>query len=242
MSNIAQHLWKRYTSLPGLQVRVVSRFEDLSLEAKPSVYENADITRWRQMEQEVKRLVGQEIRTEVAVLRPNRLFLEERSAFGWFRSVCDGKVWQAQLQGGAVIKTPAPRTLNQMTEARYYRWLGLETPDDTDVLRLLVIGSPRLRQKLLGAKEQPADKANFRMLVWSEPVTYDGMKGQGTITCVADTRTALVYRVEYRYSVAVGEEAWMNIAIGQRWDNSQISKPPPSSRFRFEQVRGATKR
>lgn len=242
MGEVAQRVWKRYTSTPGLQIRAVSRFEDLSLEAKPGVYENVDLARWKQMEQEVKRLVGQEIRTELAVLRPNRFFLEERSAFGWFRSVCDGKFWQAQQQGSALTRTPAPRTLYQMAEARYHRWLGLEEPDMTDVLRLLAIGSPRLHQKLLSAKEQPADRTNFKMLVWSEPVTYAGMKGQGTITCVVDVPTALIQRVEYRYHVAVDREAWMSIVIAQRWDNSQISKPPPWTRFRFEQGRGATKR
>ncbi|MCS6831837.1 MAG: hypothetical protein RMM08_13490, partial [Armatimonadota bacterium] len=114
MSQLAQQVWRRYTQGRSLQVRAVARFEHLALEAKPSVYENTDPARWRQMEQQVKRLAGQEIRTEVMVQRPNRLFLEERSAFGWFRSVCDGRTWQAQLQDGEVIKTPAPGTLSQM--------------------------------------------------------------------------------------------------------------------------------
>jgi len=242
MSELAQRVWKRYTGAPGLQIRAVSRFEDLSLEAKPGVFDNISPARWKQMEQEVKRLIGQEIRTELAVLRPNRLFIEERSAFGWFRSVCDGKVWQAQVQGGATNRTPALRTLYQMAEARYHRWLGLEEPDITDVLRLLAVGSPRLRQKMLGAKEQTTDAENFKTLTWSEPVTYEGMKGQGTITCLVDVPAALIHRVQYRYHVAVYKEAWMSIVIGQRWDNSRVSKPPPSTRFRFEQGRGATKR
>ncbi|MGC8783935.1 MAG: hypothetical protein ACP5RN_06070 [Armatimonadota bacterium] len=242
MSDLARRVWKRYTSVPSLQIRAVSRFEDLSLEAKPSAYENTDPTRWRQMEQEVKRLAGQEIRTEVAVQRPNRLYLEERSAFGWFRSVCDGKLWQTQHQGAPPSQVKAPRSLEQMADARYYHLLGLEEKNDTDVLRLLATGSPRLRQKLLGAKEQPADKPNLKLLVWTEPVTYAGMKGQGTITCVVDVRTALVQRVEYRFQMGYGAEAWLSIVIGQRWDNSQLSKPPPSTRFRIVQGRGASTR
>jgi hypothetical protein len=242
MGDIAQRVWKRYTGVPGLQIRAVSRFEDLSLEAKPSVYEGVDIARWKRMEQEVQRLVGQEIRTDLAVLRPNRLFLEERSAFGWFRSVCDGKVWQAQQQGSAVTQTPAPRSLYQMAEARYHRWLGLEEPGMTDVLRLLAVGSPRLRQKMWSAQERPAERANFKTLTWSEPVSYEGMKGRGTITCVVEVPTALIQRVEYRYHVAANKEVWMSIVIGQRWDNSRVSKPPPLTRFRWEQGREATKR
>jgi len=242
MGELAHRVWKRYTGAPGLQIRAVSRFEDLSLEAKPSVYENIDPARWKKMEQQVNRLIGQEIRTELAVLRPNRLFIEERSGFGWFRSVCDGKVWQAQVQGGTVNRTLAPCMLNQMAEARYHRWLGLEEPDITDVLRLLAVGSPRLRERMLSAREEPADRKNLKTLIWSEPVTYEGMKGQATVTCVVDVPTALIQRVEYRYHVAMDREVWMSIVIGQRWDNSQISKLPPSTRFRFEPVRGATKR
>jgi len=242
MGELARRVWKRYTNVPGLQIRAVSRFEDLSLEAKPSAYENTDPARWKQMEQEVKRLAGQEICTELAVQRPNRLYLEEKSAFGWFRSVCDGKVWQTQHHGASPVRVTAPRSLEQMAEARYYHLLGLEEKNDTDVLRLLAIGSPRLYQKLLGAKEQPADKPNLKLLVWTEPVTYAGMKGQGTITCVVDVRTALVQRVEYRFQVGYGAEAWLSIVIGQRWDNSQISKPPPPARFRVVQGRGASAR
>ncbi|GIV16694.1 MAG: hypothetical protein KatS3mg022_2129 [Armatimonadota bacterium] len=240
--SLAQRVWKRYGNAPSLQIRAVSRFEDLSLEAKPSAYANVDLARWKQMEQEVKRLVGQEIRTELAVLRPNRLYIEERSAFGWFHSICDGRVWRAQRQGNTATQMTAPRTLAQMAETRYHRFLGLEEQDDTDVLRLLAIGSPRLRQRLLGAKEQPADKPNLKLLVWSERVTYEGMKGQGTITCVVDARSAFIQRVEYRYRIGYGTEAWLNIVIGQRWDNSQISKPPPPSRFRVEQGREASTR
>lgn len=242
MSTLAQRVWQRYTGGRSLQIRAVSRFEDLSLEAKPSAYENADIARWRQMEQQVKQLAGQEIRTDVAVLYPNRLYIEEKSAFGWFRSVCDGRVWQAQLQRGAVIKMPSPRTLSQMADARYYRLLGLEEPEITEVLRQIAVRSPRLRQKLLRAQEQPADKPNLKLLMWSEPVTYEGMRGQGTITCVVDTRNALIQRVEYRYHLSYGEEAWLSIVLGQRWDNSRISQPPAPSRFRFEQGRGSRTR
>jgi len=182
MGELARRVWKRYTNVPGLQIRAVSRFEDLSLEAKPSAYENTDPARWKQMEQEVKRLAGQEICTELAVQRPNRLYLEEKSAFGWFRSVCDGKVWQTQHHGASPVRVTAPRSLEQMAEARYYHLLGLEEKNDTDVLRLLAIGSPRLYQKLLGAKEQQADKAKRKFVVWQEPVTPSGMKGQGQIT------------------------------------------------------------
>lgn len=238
--SLAQRVWRRYANAATLQIRAVSRFEHLSLEAKPSAYENADPNRWRQMEQEVKRLVGQEIRTELAVQRPNRLYIGERSAFGWFRSICDGRLWLAQRQGSAPVQVNAPQTLAEMAKSRYHLFLGLEEQGDTDVLRQLATGSSVLRQKLLAAKEQPADKPNLKLLVWSEPVTYQGMKGQGTITCVVDTRTALIQRVEYQYQIGYGTEAWLSIVIGQRWDNSQISKPPPPARFRVVQRRSAS--
>lgn len=239
MGELAQRVWKRYANAPSLQIRAVSRFEELSLEARPSAYENIDPTRWKQMEREVKRLAGQEIHTELVVQRPNRLYIEERSAFGWFRSICDGKVWRTQRQGVSVMRVTAPRTLAQMAEARYCRLLGLEDQSDIDVLRLLAVGAPRLRQKLLIAKEQVADKPNLKLLVWPEHVTYGGMGGQGTITCVVDTRTALVQRVEYRFQVGYGAESSLSIVIGQRWDNSRISQPPLPTRF---VVRGASTR
>ncbi|MCS6950756.1 MAG: hypothetical protein NZ520_09875 [bacterium] len=242
MSAIVQRLWQRYTSGRSLQLRAVSRFEDVSLEANPSAYENVDPAQWRQMETQVKRLVGQEIRTEMAVLRPNRLFLEERSAFGWFRSVCDGRVWQAQRQGSPVTRVTAPRSLPQMAEARYHRLLGLEQPEEIDVLRLLAIGSPRLRQKLLGAKAQPADRPNLTQLVWSEPVTYEGMQGQGTIICKVDSQMALVQRVEYRYRVRFLTQAWLTVVIAQRWDNSRLTSLPPPQRFRIAQGKGDSAR
>ncbi|MCS6829954.1 MAG: hypothetical protein RMM08_12205, partial [Armatimonadota bacterium] len=74
------------------------------------------------------------------------------------------------------------------------------------------------------------------------PVTYEGLRGQGTITCLVDAQTGFIHHIEYRYLVAFDKDAWLNIAIGERWDNSRLSKPPPSTRFRFEQVRGATRR
>jgi hypothetical protein len=239
---IAQRVWKRYANASSLQIRAVSRFKELSLEANPSVYDNVDPAQWRQVEQEVQRLAGQEIHTELAVMRPNRLFIEERSAFGWFRSVCDGRVWQVQQQGGRVNRLAAPRTLQQMSEARYHRWLGLERTENTDVLRQLALGAPQLKQKMLSAKEQPAQRANLKLLTWSEPVSYEGLKGQGTVTCLVDISTALIRWVEYRYHVALDREVWMNVVIVQQWDNSRISRPPPSSRFRLEKVRGATTR
>lgn len=233
MSTLVQRIWQRYTGGRSLQLRAVSRFEDVSLEAKPSAYDSVDPAQWKQMEAQVKRLVGQEIRTEVAVSRPNRLFLEERSAFGWFRSVCDGKVWQAQRQGASVGRVTAPRSLAQMGETRYHRLLGLEQPEEVDVLRLLAVGSPRLRQKLLGAQEQPAEQPHLKRLTWSEPMTYEGMRGQGTVTCLVEARTGLIQRVEYRYHVGVAAEAWLNVRIGQRWENSLLAKPPPPTRFRI---------
>lgn len=235
--SLAQRVWQRYTSVSTAQVRAVSRFEDLSLEAKPSVFENADPAQWKRMEQEVKRLVGQKIRTHVAVQRPNRLYIEQKSAFGRFRSLCDGRVWQFQRQNGGVQSTSAPASLRQMADARYRPYLGLDDGVDIDVLYLLMVGAPALRDRLLCAKEQAGEKPNLKLLVWSEPIVYQRLKGQGTITCVVDARTALIQRVEYRFHVGYGAEAWLNIVIGQQWDNSQLTKPPSPRLFRLEQGR-----
>lgn len=239
---LAQRVWRRYTSSPSAQVRAVSRFEDLSLEAKPSAFENTDPARWKQMEQEVRRLIGQEVQTHIAVQRPNRLYLEQKSAFGSFRSVCDGKVWRLQQQGEEAQQISAPSTLQQMSGAKYRAYLGLDSGAEIDVLNLLLVGAPTLRDRLLRAKEQAGDKPNLKLLVWSEPIAYQGMKGQGTITCVVDVRTATVQRVEYRFSVGYGAQAWLNVVIGQRWDNSQLAKSPPPSLFRIQQGTGGAKR
>jgi hypothetical protein len=233
--SLAQRVWNRYANARSLQLRAVARFEDLSLEAKPSVYENTDPARWKRMEQEVKRLAGQEIRTEIIVERPNRMYLEEKSAFGWFQSVSDGKVWQVKRQDGSQAKTAAPPALHQMAQQRYWMYLGLDGENDIDVLRLLAIGSPRLRNKLLHTTVQSSDKPNIKLLRWSEPIIYQGLKGQGTITCFVDTRTALIRRVEYRFHVGVGAEAWLHMVIGQQWDNSRLSQPPAASRFHIDQ-------
>lgn len=240
---LAQRVWQRYAHARTAQVHAVSRFEDLSLEAKPNVFENTDPAQWKRKEQEVKRLVGQEIRTHIAVQRPNRLYLEQRSAFGWFRSVCDGKVWRLQRQDGSVQKTSAPASLQKMADARYHSYLGLDEGADADVLHLLVVGAPSLKDRLLRAKEQVGEKPNLKLLVWSEPILYQGIKGQGIITCVVDVRTALIQRVEYRFTIEHGGEVWLRVAIGQQWDNSQLAKPPPPNLFRLEQGRkGAIKR
>ncbi|MGQ9488614.1 MAG: hypothetical protein ACUVTY_13505 [Armatimonadota bacterium] len=240
---LAQRVWQRYAHARTAQVHAVSRFEDLSLEAKPSVFENTDPAQWKRMEQEVKRLVGQEIRTHIAVQRPNRFYLEQKSAFGWFRSVCDGKVWRLQRQDGDTLQTSAPSSTQQMTEARYRSFLGLDEGASIDVLHLLMVGAPSLRDRLLHAKEQAGERPNLKLLTWSEPILYQGMKGQGTITCIVDMQTARIQRVEYRFTIEYGAEVWLKVAIGQRWDNSQLAKLPPPSLFRLEQVRrGASKR
>lgn len=240
---LASRVWQRYTNASTAQVRAVSRFEGLALEAKPSVFENIEPNQWKQMEQEVKRLIGQEVRTHIAVQRPNRFYIEQKSAFGWFRSVCDGKLWKLQRQNGEVQKTSAPASFRQMVDARYRPYLGLDEGVDVDVLHLLMARAPALRDKLLRAKEQAGETPNLKLLVWSEPIMYQGLKGQGTITCVVDARTALIQRVEYRFHVGYGADVWLNVVIGQRWDNSQLAKPPPPSLFRLEQARrGASKR
>ncbi len=240
--SLAQRVWKRYTRGSSVQVRAVSRFEDLSLEAKPSAYDNTDPAVWKQMESEIRKLAGQEIRTHIAVQQPNRLYLAQVSAFGSFHSVCDGKVWQMHRQDGASQRTPAPANLHQMTAAKYRAWLGLDESNDAEVLHLLVVRSSAIREKLVKAREEPGAKPHLKHLVWSEPIEYQGLKGEGIVTCVVDTRTALIQRVEYRYSVNYGTEARLNIVIGQQWDNTLLSEPPPPSLFRVEQGRGVRKR
>lgn len=239
MSDLWVRVWQRYTRAQSLQIRAVSRFVELSLEAKPSLYDSVDPSRWRQMEQQVRQLTGQEIRTVLAVQRPNRLYLEERSAFGWFQSVCDGKVWQVRRSGAKAVRTGAPRTLAQMAMPRYYPWLGLEEGGDTDVLRLLALGASRLQQSWKQAKEQSTSSANHRVLVWSEPSQYGGMRAQGEFRCTVHVPTAHVQEVEYRYLVSYGADAQLRVAIVQRWDNSQLTKPPPPNRFRLVEERGA---
>lgn len=240
--SLAQRVWQRYTRPNSVQVRAVSRFEELSLEAKPSAYENADPAKWKQVEQEVQRLVGQEVLTYVAVRRPNRLYIEQKSAFGWFRSVCDGKMWYLIRHDGTRQQVPAPTSFQRATDKRYRAYLVLEEGADSEVLHLLVAGAEELRQKLLRAKVQAGPKPNIKHLVWSEPIVYQGLTGRGTITCVVDASTALIQRVECRFDVGYGSEARLHIVIGQRWDNSQLSKPPSASLFRLAGERGANKR
>lgn len=239
MSNLWVRVWQRYAQARSLQIQAVSRFVELSLEAKPSLYDSVDPARWRQMEQQVRLLTGQQIRIVVAVQRPNRLYLEERSAFGWFQSVCDGKVWQVRRSGAKAVRTGAPRTLAQMAMPQYYPWLGLEERGDTDVVRLLPLGASRLYQSWKQAKEQSTDRPDHKVLVWSEPSQYGGMRAQGEFRCIVHVPTAQVQEVEYRYLVNYGTDAQLRITIVQRWDNSQLTEPPSPDRFRLVEERGA---
>jgi len=240
--SLAQRVWQRYTRASSVQVRAVSQFEDLSLEATPGAYEHADPARWQQMENEVRRLVGQQITTHIAVRHPNRLYIWQKSAFGSFRSVCDGKVWHLQRQDGSTQRIRAPATLQQMTAAIYRAWLGLDDGNDAEVLHLLMVRSPALRDRLVRAREEPGPAPHLKHLTWSEPIAYQGLQGQGTITCVVNVQTGDIQRVQYVYNVSSGAEARLNIRIAQRWDNSLLSKPPPDSLFRVEQGRGVRAR